>query len=155
MATLYEVVTKFIKPYYYRILMVSILIIFIAGAYYVYNTFYAKKQSAFSDVANANRRNSEVIIYMFHVDWCPHCKTALPEWSKFTNKYNGKEINGYVLNCVDVNSTDEKDTQVVAMLNKYSIESFPTIKMIKEGQVIEFDSKITDATLEKFVNTMV
>ena len=155
MSTLIEVVSKFIKPYYYRILLLTIFIIFMIAAYYGYNTFYAKKKSSFSDVANANNRSTDVVIYMFHVDWCPHCKTALPEWQKFSNKYHKKEINGYIINCVDFNSTNDKDSEVKTKLDEYNIESFPTIKMIKDGEVIEFDSKISETTLEKFVNTMV
>jgi thiol-disulfide isomerase/thioredoxin len=155
MSGLIEVVSKYLKPYHFRILVISISIIFIIAAYYGYKNYYVKKNSIFADVANVNTRNKEVIIYMFHVDWCPHCKTALPEWTDFSNKYNGKQINGYILKCVDFNATNDKDPDVKTSLDKYDIESFPTIKMIKEGQVIEFDSKITKNTLDKFVNSMI
>lgn len=114
----------------------------------------AKKDNKFADVANANKRSHEVIIYFFNVDWCPHCKTAKPEWEKFVKLYDGKEKGDYVIKCFDYNCTDET-AEVTKVINKYNIESYPTIKMLKDNQVIEFDSKITEYTLEQFVNTMV
>ena len=89
----------------------------------------------------------------FHVDWCPHCKTALPEWENFKKQFNNKEVNGYITKCVDVDCTDE-NSKVQNMISKYDIESYPTVKMVKDKNTIEFDSKITSNTLEHFVNTM-
>jgi thiol-disulfide isomerase/thioredoxin len=92
MSTFIEVVKRFIKPYTTIIIGVIVLIIFIVVGTYSYNTFYTKptqkKESGYSDVANANMDKIEVIIYFFHVDWCPHCKTALPELEKFKNEFS-------------------------------------------------------------------
>jgi thioredoxin-like negative regulator of GroEL len=40
-------------------------------------------------------------------------------------------------------------------MNQYGIEGFPTIKMLKDGQIIEFDAKPTKENLEQFINTVV
>lgn len=158
MASFLEVIKKLISPYSTYILIVILIVIFLLAATYVYNTYYKKEMTKmdnkFGDVANANKRSHEVIIYFFNVDWCPHCKTAKPEWEKFAKLYNGKEKGEYVIKCVDYNCTDE-NAEVTKVINKYNIESYPTIKMLKDNQVIEFDSKITEYTLEQFVNTMV
>jgi thiol-disulfide isomerase/thioredoxin len=158
MASFLEVIKKLISPYSTYILIVILIVIFLLAATYVYNTYYKKEMTKmdnkFGDVANANKRSHEVIIYFFNVDWCPHCKTAKPEWEKFAKLYNGKEKGEYVIKCVDYNCTDE-NAEVTKIINKYNIESYPTIKMLKDNQVIEFDSKITEYTLEQFVNTMV
>lgn len=154
MPGLIEVVTKIVSPYYKYIIMLISAIIFGYAANYGYNKYYvAKKENKFANVPNANRRNKEVNVLFFHVDWCPHCKTALPEWENFKKQYNKKEINGYITNCIDVNCTDES-SDVQNMISKYSIESYPTVKMVKDKNTIEFDSKITTSTLEHFVNTM-
>jgi thiol-disulfide isomerase/thioredoxin len=158
MASFLEVIKKLISPYSTYILIVILIVIFLLAATYVYNTYYKKEMTKmdnkFGDVANANKRSHEVIIYFFNVDWCPHCKTAKPEWEKFSKLYNGKEKGEYIIKCVDYNCTDE-NAEVTKIINKYNIESYPTIKMLKDNQVIEFDSKITEYTLEQFVNTMV
>ena len=153
MANLIEVISKVIRPYYYYIISFVILIIFVVVAVYAYNNFQTQQNNKFSDVANANRRNRDAIIYFFHVDWCPHCKKALPEWNNFVSKYDGKEINGYKLKCVDKNCTKET-SDITELINRFNIDSYPTIKLIRDNNTIDFESKITASSLEKFVNTM-
>mgnify|MGYP000170719036 CR=1 FL=1 len=154
MAGLVEVVQSLIRPYNKYLLIAFFLIISIVLSYYAYNKFYKNTvANKFADVANANRRNKEVNVMFFHVDWCPHCKTALPEWNNFKKQYNDKEINGYVIKCQDIDCTSES-SDVTSLMNQYEIESYPTVKLLKDTNIIDFDSKITANTLDQFVNTM-
>lgn len=152
-----ESIKKVLYPYYNYITVIIVLVIFIIAGYYAFNTFFSNKNKQqdkkFKDVANAKPDDIEVIIYFFHVDWCPHCKKALPDWEKFKNKYNDQSINGYVVKCISINCTEENDT-ITNFINEYKIDGYPTIKMLKSGQQIEFDAKITENTLEQFVETM-
>jgi thiol-disulfide isomerase/thioredoxin len=153
MANLVQVLTNLIRPYYYYIIIATILIIFIVVAYYGYNRFVNQEKNRIKDVANANRRSKETVIYFFHVDWCPHCKSALPQWRDFYTMYDGKEINGYKLKCQDIDCTSET-SDITDFINTYKIDSYPTVKLIRDGNTIDFDSKITKGSLEQFVNTM-
>jgi thiol-disulfide isomerase/thioredoxin len=157
MSGLLEVINKYVRPYYYVIIVVILLVIFGYAGKYAYDRYMGrndkKKNKGFKDVANANMRDDVVIIYLFHVDWCPHCKTALPEWKKFMNLYDGKEVNGNKIKCVELNCTDET-AEVTKAIREYKIEGYPTVKMVKGDQVIDFDSKISSYTLEQFVETM-
>lgn len=154
MANITEVLRRLVSPYYRVILIAVILIIFSLAGYYAYNAFYVKKEkNPFKDVANVNRGNREADVFFFHVDWCPHCKKAIPEWNKFKSEMDGKEINGYKLKCVDMDCTTET-SDITRAINEYKIEGYPTIKLLKDGQVIEFDSKITTTSLTSFANTM-
>ena len=154
MPGLVEVVGNLIRPYYYYLLIITFVSIFAALSYYAYNNYYKKTlDNKFANVANANRRNKEAEVMFFHVDWCPHCKKALPEWNNFKKQYNDKEINGYIIKCKDIDCTTES-SDITSLTNKFQIESYPTVKMVKDTNTIEFDSKITSKTLERFVNTM-
>ena len=154
MANIIEVLRRMISPYYYIIIALIVIIIFLLVTYYSYNNIFSKvKQNKFSDVANTNRRNKEAIVYFFHVDWCPHCKKALPEWNTFKAENDGKQINGYKLKCIEMDCTNET-SDITRAINEYNIDSYPTIKMLKENQKIEFDSKITNTSLNSFVVTM-
>jgi len=153
MANIIEVLSKLIRPYYYRILVLVFIILFSVVGYYGYNRIMANQKNKLTDVANANRRGQEVIVYFFHVDWCPHCKKALPEWNNFVSKYDKKEINGYIIKCSDIDCTTET-SDITEYINTYKINSYPTIKLIKGSDIIDFDSKISSSSLEKFVNTM-
>jgi len=157
MANFYEIVKSYFNPYYWYILLIICVAIFGFLAKYAYDKYYLEEQEnktkAFSDVANAEMRDNDLIIYFFYVDWCPHCKTAFPEWVKFENQYNGTEMNGYKINCTAMNCTDETP-EILDAINNYKIEAFPTVKMLKNNQQIEFDAKITYSALDKFLNTM-
>uniref|UniRef100_A0A6C0D1T7 Thioredoxin domain-containing protein n=1 Tax=viral metagenome TaxID=1070528 RepID=A0A6C0D1T7_9ZZZZ len=154
MANVVEILRRIISPYYKYIIAVVVFAIFTYVGYYAYNEYYLKpnQNRQFNDVANSNRRNP-VIIYFFHVDWCPHCKKAQPEWNKFADQYNGKEMNGYTIKCQDVDCTQET-SDVTRAINQFKIESYPTVKMVKDEKTIEFDARINQNTLDQFVNTM-
>ena len=147
------VLKRYLAPYYYPILIIVLFIIFFLVGYFVYNRH--TKTETF-DVSNDNQRGNEVgvVIYFFHADWCPHCKKALPEWNGFSQANDGKDINGYKIHCVDINCTNEDDSKVTEYVNKFNIESYPTVKMIKDGKTIEFDSRITTTSLNGFLDTM-
>lgn len=137
-------------------ILATIVALIIAIAY-VYKKYMTPKLNVeyepnkeFIDKGDSN----EAEIIMFTVDWCPYCKKAMPIWKEFKEEYSGKVINGYKLNFETVNCTNEKDNNVVEMLEKYSIEGYPTIKLLKDDEVITFDAKPERATLEKFLQTV-
>jgi len=157
MASFYEVVQNYLTPYYWYFLIIVLFVIFGLLGKYAYDSYFANSfgssNSKFNDVANADMRNKEANIYFFFVDWCPHCKTALPDWIKFKNQYDGKEVNGHTVNCIDMNCTDENE-DIEQAIQEYKIEGYPTIKMNKDNKIVDFDSKISYGTLEKFVTMM-
>tara|TARA_B110000967_G_scaffold180371_1_gene196635 strand:+ start:3136 stop:3618 length:483 start_codon:yes stop_codon:yes gene_type:complete len=159
MPTFIDSLKKSLTPYYVYIIIFIVSIVFIIVSYLViqkYKQTYVKNEGLMNDIANANTRKSTetATIMMFHVDWCPHCKTAKPGWDQFKAQLDGKVINGFTLKCIDHNCTDDKDSKIQSLLNKYNIESYPTIKLLKRDEVLDFDSKITKSSLTSFVNTM-
>jgi len=119
-------------------------------AYYAYQRFFIS--TPFDDVANADLEGTPLTIHFFHVDWCPHCTSAKPEWTTFKNSFHDKHIGKYVVNCVDHNCTNEiADPTTQALLTQYKIESYPTIKMFRGDQTYDFDAKVSSYNLELFV----
>ena len=138
--------------------IILLIAVFIGIAYYVYTSQTAKPNSNYRDNANAGTAGSgsgkEAELMLFYVDWCPHCKTAKPEWEQVKAEYEGKTINGYSIVFTEINCTNETpDTE--KLMNTYKIEGYPTIKLLKDGQVIEFDAKPTKAHLEQFLKTVI
>lgn len=138
------------------LIIIAIVILFCLGAYFVYNQ-YVKDKSVF----NANRENATkdensnktATMMLFYVDWCPHCKTAKPEWEELKAEYDGKSVNGYTIIFAEYNCTNETP-ETNNLLDKYNIEGYPTIKLLKDNQVIEYDAKPTKSTMEQFLNTV-
>jgi thiol-disulfide isomerase/thioredoxin len=98
--------------------------------------------------------NKHVELLFFFTNWCPHCKTAKPVWEELKKEYENKTVNGYKVIFTEVDCTEET-AEVDAMMNKYNVEGYPTIKLLKDGQVIEYDAKPSKDTLVQFLNTVV
>jgi thiol-disulfide isomerase/thioredoxin len=143
---------------------VIILVIILAViAYFIYSnfinpklnpTYKANREQVPVGSAAANSNGKEAEIMLFYTDWCPHCKTAKPEWEQVKAEYDGTQINGYTILFTEVNCTNESP-DVERMMNTYKIEGYPTIKLIKDNQIIDYDAKPSKDTLSQFLNTVV
>ena len=89
----------------------------------------------------------------------------MPEWNLFKQEYNNKEINGYKLLVRDVNLSNEdgsKDgddeyissSETKAIIEKAKIEEYPTVKLLKNDETINFDAKVTVNNLEQMIDTI-
>lgn len=135
------------------IIIVGLLLIIFA--YYTYKQYVDTKTSFHANRENIpkDKSNKTATLMLFYVDWCPHCKTAKPEWESLKAEYDGKTINGYTVNFTEYNCTNES-AEITQLMDKYNIEGYPTIKLIKDNQVIEYDAKPTKSTMEQFLNTV-
>ena len=150
---LYE---KYLQPYRKQLLVFLVFIIFVVIGYYGYSWFgkpVVNNQQEM-DMANYNGRVSDVKVMFFTADWCPHCKKAKPEWERIKEEYNEHSINGYTVYFRTINCTDENDVEIKDLQNKYTIDGYPTIKLLKDGEVISYDAKPDFETLQKFLQTV-
>jgi len=144
----------FISKLKLKSILVFILIVFLLIIiYYIYTKYFSNGLGkTIENMENpSGDKNAELML--FHVDWCPHCKTAKPEWEQVKAEYQNKSINGYKVMFTEINCTDETPEKV-KMIETYKIEGYPTIKLVKDNQVIDFDAKPTKDTLTKFLNTV-
>jgi thiol-disulfide isomerase/thioredoxin len=138
---------------FWLILLTIIFFLFLAG--YVYKSYVSpiiKKEfipnDEFPQKQKDNQEGGEVLIYMFTVEWCPHSKKALPVWEDLKEKYNDKKYNGQLLKFITVDGEENSD-----LADKYKVEGFPTIKLVKGNQIIEYDAKPTKEHLEEFLKS--
>lgn len=139
-------------------LLIGLLILFsvIAALYYYYYVL-PKFKTSYKPNSELNAKgysnNQEAELLFFFANWCPHCKTAKPIWDKLKSEYENKTINGYTVIFTEIDCSEETDN-VSKMMDKYNVAGYPTIKLLKDGQVIEFDAKPDKQTLEQFLNTV-
>ena len=153
-SSMMQKLTEFMNWKTYAIIAVIILLVIFA--YYTYKQYVSSKTSFKANrehMTKDQNSNKTATLMLFYVDWCPHCKTAKPEWDSLKSEYEGKNINGYTVMLVEHNCTNESD-EVSQLMDKYNIEGYPTIKLIKDNQVIEYDAKPTKSTMEQFLNTV-
>ena len=157
MANIIEIIYRdYIFAYKRVILIFFLIILFIIASVYAYN-WYIKPQidkPEYADVANANRREKQVDVLLFSTTWCPHCTKAKPEWDKFSSKYNGKSINGHFINCKNIDCTNTDEPEVIALIQQYNIEHYPTVKMSVDNKIIEYEASVNEKNLETFVKTI-
>jgi len=139
------------------IVIILAILLFIGIGIYFYNTQVKSKVSTSYSANNEHTlgdgKTAQAELLLFYVDWCPHCKTAKPVWEELKTEYENKTINGYTILFTEINCTNESP-EVEKLINTYKIEGYPTIKLLKDGQIIEYDAKPTRATLEQFLNSV-
>lgn len=98
-----------------------------------------------------NNELEDVELIIFYTTWCPHSKRAMNVWEKIKAEKNNKPYNKYNLLFKEIDCDKNED-----MADKYNIEGYPTIKLLKnEGkEIIEFDAKLTENTLDEFLNSV-
>ena len=137
---------------FWMILIVAIF--FLIVAIYLYNKYVTpmvdnkfipnnefQQKSDDSDAQN-------VELYIFTVNWCPHSKKAIPIWEQLKAEYSNKTFNNYNIDFIQVDGEENP-----SLADKYKVEGYPTIKMVKGNQIIEYDAKPSLEHLKEFLNS--
>ena len=144
-----------------NLIYLLVVLILIASCVYTFNVYFAPQQKTNykpnNEISNFqnNSNDKTADLMFFYADWCPHCKTAKPEWNAIKDEYDGKTLNGYTLIFEDINCSDNNNADVNRLTSQYGVEGYPTIKLVKDGQVIEFDAKPTRSSLKQFIQTVI
>ena len=161
MAGILEYLPQLNKRAWKFILILVAVVLLIIAIHYVWKNYVSPKlnptyvaNKEFTGTGAEGDDSNVAYLKMFVVDWCPYCKKAIPVWDKFQKEYEGRKINGYTLYFRTINCTDENDAEVKDLLNRYNIDGYPTIKLIKDGEPISFDAKPEFETLQQFLQTV-
>lgn len=160
MAGILEYLPQLNKRAWKFILILVAVALLIVAIHYVWKNYVSPKLNP-SYVANkefvgrgVNEDSNVAYLKMFVVDWCPYCKKAEPIWDSFAEENNGKVIGRYKLAFEKINCTNEDDADVKSVQNQFSIEGYPTIKLVKDNEIIEYDAKPDKDTLQQFLQTV-
>ena len=137
------------------------LTIFIGMGYYVYqkyvipttNPSYVENRELINESKDKSAR-----VFLFSTDWCPHCKELKKEngvWEQIKSSQELKQVNNFNMQYLEIHGDDEKSVSAFESEFKVKIDGFPTIYLIKDDQVVEFDANPTTESLTKFIKTVV
>ena len=140
----------------------GLLVLFLGIALYFYQyhilpkmepTFVENRE--FDDTDADGELGNYADLYFFNASWCPYSKVAKPIWNKIKSENNGKKFNKHILNCVEIDGEKEGDkvTQFESTYNK-KIEGYPSIIMVKDDQVVEYEAKPDENSLTEFINSV-
>lgn len=139
--------------------MIAVIIlaaVFIIVAIWVYNTYviprlhqsYVPNKEYAEKTAGGTSNSADM--YFFYTTWCPHCKTARPEWETFKESINANgHSSGVKINFIEVDC--EKDT---ATAEKFNVAGYPTIKINYNDNSVEYDAKPEQDTLHQFLDSV-
>ena len=116
------------------------------------NSYKPNSGSSVGEEESTGSEGTPVEIMLFSVDWCPHCKVARPEWNKVAE--STKSVKGRRIIFTDIDCTDETP-EVTRLIKQYNIEGYPTIKLLKDGKVFDFDAKPTATHLTQFLEQVI
>ena len=142
-----------------NIMIGAIILVFGLLSIYIFRNYavpliYKKNQPNLEHNTDMGINKQTVEVLFFYADWCPHCKKAKPHWNNLKNSEKvgeGTRINNYSIVYTEVDCTVDKASGVQEKLSKFKVDGFPTIKMVKGTEVIEFDAKPELEILEGFV----
>jgi len=105
--------------------------------------------------------NKHAQFYIFYTDWCPYSQKVLPIWNKSKSTFNTNINNtDYVIDYKEINGEsqakelEEFQENYLKDAQKNKIDGYPSIYMVKDEQVIEFEAQPTEDTLTEFINTV-
>lgn len=129
------------NPFYILLGIFAVCIL----CWYIYKNFFVIDNTKFipnNEYNPENRLNGTITLY--YTEWCPHCKTMMPEWNNFKTNYTSNTYD-IVFNEIDCDKNSAETTD---------INEFPTVIMRRGDNKYYYDSKFSEETMNKFINTI-
>jgi thiol-disulfide isomerase/thioredoxin len=107
-------------------------------------------QEDFNDgISNCERTDKSYSLIFFHMNTCPHCIEMRPVWSQFKKELPASPY-ATVLCVADISAENDR------LLEKYSVQSFPTVLLVKNNKndafsPVQFEGKRTVEGLMEFL----
>ena len=158
-STMLKTITDFVQSgnNKYIIMAIVVLVALSVGIYYAYKSNLSPElNKLFNQIqgqsvkaeADSNTESKDATLYLFKVDWCPHCKKAEPIFNEVEQEVKINPIEGHNVTFKIVDCEAEP-----TMADKFSVSGFPTIKLDKGGEIIEYDAKPDKQHLMDFLQS--
>ena len=133
---------------------ITAMLVFVIGAYFLYRKFFSSSVgfSTITEGITDSQKTPEIMF--FYADWCPHCKTAKPEWNKTKEYLDENKIKNNKVYCVEYDCS-QKTGETEKIMNEYKIEGFPTIKLQYDNTIHDFNETPTKDNIIAFLNTII
>ena len=130
---------------------IIIIILFNIISYFLYKNFIKqfleKKFVLNKEFVDQEKDNGATIIY-FYTEWCPYCKKSKPEWNQFKDLIDLQSFKEKIsITEIDCDKNPE-------IADTYKIEGYPSIKLIYQGEVYDFDAKPESKIILQFVESI-
>ena len=120
----------------------GLMLVILAILYFVYVNYLKEGFESNSKDLDAQIKDGKKVV-LFYADWCGHCKTLKPVWDEVAKGVNEKEKGRMIkVNCGEGTKHDKE------IMEKYSIDGYPTIIVFEDGKPTPYEGKRTKEGLE-------
>ena len=148
---------EYIKKYNTSLFYISLFVVILVSIA-LYISFKVKNKNGIDkmveldelgDSNSINESGKTATVYMFSTDWCPICNHAQPEWNKFEREIKKKYdfVNPKMIDCEDIKNQK--------LVKKYDIKGYPTIKLVYNNKVHDYEARVNKERLEQFVTEII
>jgi len=123
------------------IILTLLIITFILFIIYLYKNKYQlwgwqlgcnsnnkKEEMNNSLLSSSKTKKQKNILILYYVTYCGHCKKLFPTWNKLKKQLKNKVI------FIDINGEKKQN-----ICKRDSVNAFPTIRLIKNGEIIDYN----------------
>jgi len=140
------------------VIIIVLITIFIGAAIFVYNKYVAPKLNPTfienREFTKTSLKSNDATLYFIYATWCPHSKKVIKHWEKLKKQYDGKVVKKYAVEFIEYDG-DKQEVLIEEFSKDYNkkIEGYPTIILIKDNEVIEFEADPTLENLNEFIQS--
>ena len=143
------------------LIIIGLIAGFVALALFVYNKYVAPRlnpdfvpNKEFIEIGSDKGSINDGTLYYFFADWCPICKKCKPIMSELEDFYRKNPIENIDFKIIQINGeTNEEDLTSFEKQYDINIDGYPSIYLVKNDKIIEYDAKPQLETLKEFINT--
>lgn len=148
--------TKLWNKKKFILILLLVISIFLALAIYYYkrivqpklNKKYVSNSEFISEDQIENNIPKSATLYYFYTNWCPHCKVANPQWKSLQTETQGV-VKGVNIIFKDIDCDQDTETA-----DNFKVTGYPTIKLVYQNKIYDYDAKPTKDTLIQFLNSV-
>jgi len=127
-----------------------VLAVLALGGWWLWKNYLSKRVGGVERFAESGPGSvGTLTCTMYYTDWCPHCKTAKPEWAKLTQALHGKTLGGKKVLITSVNC--EKFPEIAKQQN---VTGYPSFKFDLDGKALTFNGERKFDAFKKYIESV-
>jgi thiol-disulfide isomerase/thioredoxin len=155
-----SLINKITSPKF--LIIIGLIAGFVTLALFVYNKYVAPKlnpdfvpnKEFIEEGSDGDNSIDDGTLFYFYADWCPICKKCKPIMGELEDYYKKNPIENVDFKIIQINGETQEE-ELTNFEKQYDIEidGYPSIYLVKNDKVIEYNAKPTLDTLKEFINT--
>ena len=142
-------ITSFVEKRRTTVLVVTVVVLVLVFLFMEDGYSWVLRQLGKSNEGFSGESTSPNTLYMFYVDWCPHCTSAKPELEKLRKQMESDSIDNQKVEVRLVNAEKEE-----SLASKFKVKGYPTIIFVRQGKEYTYEGSRTSEEIRSFMENI-